>query len=69
MALLIEHKNMILKRNHALNTIWGDDSFYNTRSMDVFMAHLRKLLKEETDIQILSIRSIGYKLVCDLNDQ
>lgn len=65
MALLIEHKNDILKRKDALLTIWGDDNFYNTRSMDVFMAHLRKLIKEEANIQILSIRSIGYKLICE----
>jgi len=63
LELLIMNQNSILERQVALNKIWGDDSFYNTRSMDVFMAHLRKLLKDETDLQIISIRSLGYKLI------
>ena len=43
--------------------IWGDDSVYNTNSMNVFMTHLRKMLKDDPGIQIISIRGIGYKLV------
>ncbi|WP_184548193.1 winged helix-turn-helix domain-containing protein [Mucilaginibacter sp. FT3.2] len=44
--------------------LWGDDSHYNSRSMDVFMAHIRKMLKDESGIQLISIRRIGYKLMC-----
>jgi DNA-binding response OmpR family regulator len=65
MTMLIEHKNTVLKRQYALEEIWGDDSFYNTRSMDVFMTNLRKYLKGETAIQIISVRGIGYKMICN----
>ncbi|ACU60221.1 response regulator transcription factor [Chitinophaga pinensis] len=64
LEMLIRRKNDILERQEALLKIWNDDSYYNTRSMDVFMTHIRKLLKDEPGIQILSIRGVGYKLIC-----
>ncbi|KAA2243351.1 response regulator transcription factor [Chitinophaga agrisoli] len=64
LELLIQKKNDTLERQEALLKIWQDDTYYNTRSMDVFMAHLRKLLKDEPGIQILGLRGVGYKLIC-----
>jgi len=64
LELLLKNRNNILEREDALIKIWGEDSFYNGRSMDVFMAHLRKLLKSEPEIQIISLRGVGYKLIC-----
>jgi DNA-binding response OmpR family regulator len=64
LEMLILNKNDILPRQDALISIWGDNSHYNSRSMDVFMAHLRKMLKDESGIEILSLRGVGYKLVC-----
>ncbi|GGH04277.1 response regulator transcription factor [Pedobacter zeae] len=64
LELLLRNRNNILEREDALVQIWGEDSFYNGRSMDVFMAHLRKLLKSEAEIQIISLRGVGYKLIC-----
>lgn len=64
LELLLKNRNNILEREDALIRIWGEDSFYNGRSMDVFMAHLRKLLKSEPEIQIISLRGVGYKLIC-----
>lgn len=64
LELLLKNRNSILEREAALIKIWGEDSFYNGRSMDVFMAHLRKLLKSEPEIQIISLRGVGYKLIC-----
>lgn len=64
LEMMIIHKNNVLKRQDALLKIWGDDNYYNTRSMDVFMTHLRKLLKDEPGVQIMNLRSIGYKLIC-----
>lgn len=64
LELLTQHKNDILERQHALLKIWNDDSYYNTRSMDVFMTHIRKLLKDEEGVQILSVRGVGYKMIC-----
>lgn len=63
LQLLILHKNEILERQEALLKIWGDDSLYNGNSMNVFMAHLRKMLKDDPSIQVMSIRGIGYKLI------
>jgi len=64
LEMMIIRKNDVLERQEALIKIWGDDNYYNTRSMDVFMTHIRKLLKDESDIQIMNLRSIGYKLIC-----
>ena len=64
LEMLLQNKNAVLERQSALIKIWGDDNFYNANSMNVFMAHLRKMLKDEPDVQIMSIRSIGYKLIC-----
>lgn len=64
LEMMILRKNDVLERQEALIKIWGDDNYYNTRSMDVFMTHLRKLLKDEPGIQIMNLRSIGYKLLC-----
>jgi DNA-binding response OmpR family regulator len=63
LEMMILHKNSILERQTVLHKIWGEDSYYNTRSMDVFMTHLRKLLKNEPGIQIMNIRGIGYKFL------
>jgi DNA-binding response OmpR family regulator len=64
LEMMILKKNDVLERQEALLKIWGDDNYYNTRSMDVFMTHIRKLLKDEPGIQIMNLRSIGYKLIC-----
>ena len=63
LKMLLQHKNEVLERQHALKKIWGNDSHYNTNSMNVFMTHLRKLLKDDDHVQIISVRGIGYKLV------
>jgi DNA-binding response OmpR family regulator len=63
LEMMILRKNNVLERDEALLKIWGDNNYYNTRSMDVFMTHLRKLLKDEPDIQIMNLRSVGFKLI------
>ena len=64
LEMLLRNKNEVLERQETLMKIWGDDSVYNSNSMNVFMTHLRKMLKDDPGIQIISIRGIGYKLVC-----
>ncbi|MFK7846660.1 MAG: response regulator transcription factor [Rhodothermales bacterium] len=61
--LLVRHMNKTLARSEALNQIWGDDSYYNARSMDVYIAKLRKILKRDDSVQILTIHGEGFKLV------
>jgi DNA-binding response OmpR family regulator len=63
LELLLAHRNTLLPRQVPLLKIWGNDSHYNARSMDVFMSHLRKMLKDEPGIQLMSIRGAGYKLI------
>jgi DNA-binding response OmpR family regulator len=64
LEMLLQHKNVILERQHALIKLWGNDSYYNSRSMDVFMSHIRKMLKDQPGVQLMSIRGVGYKLLC-----
>ena len=61
---LSEKSNTILDRSRTLKKIWGDDDFFNARSMDVFITKLRKKLKKDSSIQIVNIRGYGYKLIC-----
>ncbi|MDB2385443.1 response regulator transcription factor [Polaribacter sp.] len=61
---LHEKKNEILDRSFILNKLWGNDDFFNARSMDVFISKLRKKLKKDENIEIVNIRGYGYKLIC-----
>lgn len=59
---LCMNKNNVLDRSLILKKLWGDDDFFNTRSMDVFITKLRKKLKKDENIQIINVRGYGYKL-------
>ena len=61
---LLKNKNQVLDRSLILNKLWGNDDFFNARSMDVFISKLRKKLGKDDSIQILNVRGFGYKLVC-----
>lgn len=63
LLLLLQNKNKLLDRKSALLKLWGEDNRFNARSMDVYITRLRKFLKSEASISILSIRAQGYKLV------
>ena len=63
LTLLFKNKNDILERNHALKAIWGDDNYFNGRSMDVYIAKLRKYLKQDEKIQIINVHGRGFKLL------
>ncbi|WP_346317004.1 response regulator transcription factor [Chitinophaga sp. YIM B06452] len=60
---LCKNKNQVMERKAVLQELWGDDNFFNARSMDVFITKLRRYLKEDPRIQIVNIRGIGYKLI------
>jgi DNA-binding response OmpR family regulator len=62
---LLKHKNQVLDRSFVLKELWGNDDFFNARSMDVFISKLRKKLHLDTTIQIVNVRGYGYKLICD----
>ena len=61
--LLSRHKNGLLERTHALSSIWGDANYFNGRSMDVYIAKLRKHLKADDRIEILNVHGKGFKLI------
>ncbi|NNU34275.1 winged helix-turn-helix domain-containing protein [Mucilaginibacter sp. S1162] len=51
------------KSPFILQTLWGNDSFFNARSLDVFITKLREHLSVDQSVQIINVRGIGYKLV------
>jgi two-component system OmpR family response regulator len=63
LRMLCEYKNDLLPREKALKKIWGSDTYFNGRSMDVYIAKLRKYLKEETKVEIVNIHGNGFRLV------
>jgi len=63
LSLLCTHLNEILERNYTLKTIWIDDNYFNARSMDVYITKLRKLLSDDSSVQIINIHGRGYKLI------
>jgi DNA-binding response OmpR family regulator len=63
LKLLVKNKNEILDRYATLRAIWGDDNYFNGRSMDVYIAKLRKALKEDPNIEIMNIHGKGFKLI------
>ena len=60
---LCVNKNAVLDRNFALKNIWVDDSYFNARSMDVYITKLRKYLSDDSSIEIINVRGKGFKLL------
>jgi DNA-binding response OmpR family regulator len=65
LKLLCANKNAVLDRNFALKTIWVDDNYFNARSMDVYIAKLRKYLKDDPQVQIINVHGKGFKLIAN----
>ncbi len=63
LRLLCQNMNEVLDRSAALKMIWRDDSYFNARSMDVYIAKLRKYLKPDESIAIITIHGEGFKLI------
>ena len=69
LALLCCHANEVLQRDFALKTIWSEDTYFNARSMDVYITKLRKILSKDTDIEIINVHGKGYKLTMPIPDK
>ncbi len=65
LKLLCSHKDQVLERDLIANMVWGDDSYFVGRSMDVFITKLRKYLKDDPNISITNIHGVGFKLEID----
>ena len=63
LSLLVQNANNILERDYALKTIWLECTTYNARSMDVYITKLRKIIKDDPDVEIINIHGKGYKLI------
>jgi DNA-binding response OmpR family regulator len=63
LELLVKNENDILDRQATLRAVWGDDNYFNGRSMDVYIAKLRKLLREEERIEIMNVHGKGFKFL------
>lgn len=65
LRILCEKQNVVVNRRDILNQIWGDDSFFNSRNLDVYITKLRDYLKEDANIEILTIKGVGYRFVVE----
>ncbi|MDR3046561.1 MAG: response regulator transcription factor [Bacteroidales bacterium] len=63
LTMLINRKNDVLEREYALKKIWGEDSYYNARSMDVYITKLRKYFVGDSGVQIINVHGVGFKIV------
>jgi DNA-binding response OmpR family regulator len=63
LKLLCINVNDVLDRTFALKSIWHDDNYFNGRSMDVYIAKLRKYLKEDPNLEIVNVHGKGFKLL------
>ena len=60
---LCENRNQVVNTQNILLDLWGDDSFFNSRSLHVFITKLRHKLSKDERIRIVNVRGIGYKLI------
>lgn len=65
LKILSEHQNRIVQRKHILKTIWGDDSFFNSRNLDVYVTKMRNYLKRDASLRIVTIKGVGYHFVVE----
>tara|TARA_B100000989_G_scaffold280413_1_gene243824 strand:- start:451 stop:984 length:534 start_codon:yes stop_codon:yes gene_type:complete len=63
LKLFFDNLNQTVDRSIALKKIWKDDSYFNARSMDVYIAKIRKYLKEEESLKLLTVHGEGFKLI------
>jgi DNA-binding response OmpR family regulator len=61
LKLFLNNKNVVLKREEILKSLWGDDDYFMGRSLDVFISRLRKILSNEEGIAIENLHGIGFK--------
>lgn len=60
---LYRHRNDVIDRRDLLNHIWGNDSFFNSRNLDVYITKIRGYLKNDPSLEIITIKGVGYRFV------
>lgn len=63
LRLLIENRDRIIDRRDILNALWGNDSFFNSRNLDVYITRLRSYLRADDTLEIITIKGVGYRFV------
>ena len=63
LKLLYENRDKIVERREILNLLWGSDSFFNSRNLDVYITKLRNYLRADPALEILTIKGIGYRFI------
>jgi DNA-binding response OmpR family regulator len=63
LKVLYENREKVIDRKDILNLLWGNDSFFNSRNLDVYITKLRSYLKEDPSLEIITIKGIGYRFV------
>ena len=63
LKLLYENRSTIIDRKDILNLLWGNDSFFNSRNLDVYITKIRSYLKDDPSLEIITIKGIGYRFV------
>ena len=63
LKLLYESRDKVIDRRDILNLLWGNDSFFNSRNLDVYITKLRSYLKDDPSLEIITIKGIGYRFV------
>lgn len=62
---LWQNRNKLIDRRDMLNLLWGSDSFFNSRSLDVYITKLRGYFKDDPSLQIITMRGVGYRFVVE----
>ncbi len=65
LKLLVESKNNVIERKSILLSVWGDDSFFNSRNLDVYINKLRNYFKADPSIVIFTVKGVGYRFILD----
>jgi DNA-binding response OmpR family regulator len=65
LKLLYENKDRIIDRRDILNLLWGNDNFFNSRNLDVYITKLRSYLRNDPSLEIITIKGIGYRFVIE----
>ena len=63
LEILSAEINPVVARKDILQAVWGNDSFFNSRNLDVYITRLRDYLKEDSSVQILTLKGVGYRMV------
>ncbi len=65
LKILYINRDRIIDRRDILNLLWGNDNFFNSRNLDVYITKLRSYLKKDSSLQIITIKGIGYRFVVE----